>query len=37
MVDVFENIYLTRGFFAQRYTASGDLVGTGNDSDDKKF
>ena len=35
--NAFKNVYVTRGFFAQRYTASGDLVGPGNYLDANKF
>ena len=35
--NAFKNVYVTKGFFAQRYTASGDLVGPGNYSDANKF
>ena len=35
--NAFKNVYVARGFFAQRYTASGDRVGPGNYSDANKF
>ena len=35
--NAFKNVYVTRGFFAQRYTESGDLVGPGNYLDANKF
>ena len=35
--NAFKKVYVTRGFFAQRYTKSGDLVGPGNYSDTNKF
>ena len=35
--NAFKYVYVTRGFFAQRYTASGDMVGPGNYSDASKF